>query len=375
MRTADVVCLSHVPWSVAIERPHQVMRRLARGRRVFFVEDPVVSRGRPRAQIRASAQGDVHVVSVRVPPELDGRAALEHHRRSIETLARKMDLTDPVLWVYSPAAFEAASRIARSVVVYDCIADPPPGARGRELELLSLADVVFTATDALFEAKRGSNVSTYPVPSGVDAEHFAPARGCASKRAARAPRAGVLGMIDANVDLELLDQLAVARPRVKIDLVGPLVGVDERELPRRPNVRWLGARPYDELPGILAAWDVAILPWRLDEASRRVEPASLLACLASGVPVVATPIDAVVERYGRRGPVTVAAPDGSFGTSLPSFVDALDVALAIPKAVRRPAIEAVLARTSWDRTANVMDRLAGEALIARELRNESPRSA
>jgi len=72
MMPADIVCLSHVPWALALERPRQVMQRLARDRRVVFVQDPRVWRGRPRVSFRTAEHG-VEVVSIRVPHELDAR--------------------------------------------------------------------------------------------------------------------------------------------------------------------------------------------------------------------------------------------------------------------------------------------------------------
>ena len=118
MRTADVVCLSHVPWSVAIERPHQVMRRLARGRRVFFVEDPVVSRGKPRAQIRALAHGDIHVVSVRVPPELY-EAVLEMMQAVAPALQAAYDKHLAALAFLAWKAWPVASGLSKSLLALE----------------------------------------------------------------------------------------------------------------------------------------------------------------------------------------------------------------------------------------------------------------
>ncbi|HEY8078820.1 MAG TPA: glycosyltransferase family 1 protein [Labilithrix sp.] len=353
MTPADIVCLSHVPWSLALERPRQVMQRLACDRRVVFVEDPRAWHGRPRVSIRAAEHGAV-VVSIRVPHELDAREVEQQHRAALEGLVRRLDVVEPVLWSYSPRAARVAASVGPSLVVHDCIDD-----RGdlEERALVAHADIVFAATDALFEAKRGMNVSTYPVPSGVEVEHFAQARRARVRSRAR-PRAGVLCHVDDRLDLDLLARVAALRPELVIDVAGP-IAIPRDELPRPPNVRWLGRVPYADLPALTGTWDVALVPWRVTRRTTRLEPAGVLASLASGLAVVSTPLDAVVARHGGRVPVLVASRD--------TFHDAIDAALALPRDVKRIAIDALLARTSWDRTASVMSRLVSEAEMARDV--------
>jgi UDP-galactopyranose mutase len=143
--------------------------------------------------------------------------------------------------------------------------------------------------------------------------------------------------------------------------VGGLVGVTTRDLPYRPNVHWLGARAYAELPALVASWDVAIVPFAGDAATRRTEPSGLLPCLAAGKAVVSTPLDEV-ETLGARGLVDVA--------DTYRFVDAVGEALRrtrdpVVTAVRTRALDALLARTSWDRTFHAMVRLVDEAAMGR----------
>ncbi len=317
------------------------MRRLACDRRVFFVEDPRATRGRARVSMRTGAN-EVEIVSTR-------GLADEEMGAVVRSLAQRANVVAPVVWIYSPRCARAALALSPSVVVYDCIDD----LKG-DHALLSRADLVFTASDALFEDKRVHNVSTYPVPNGVDVDHFAPARRSRNKANMR-PRAGVLGAIDARLDLDLLDRIAAHMPELVIELVGPL-HVSRDALPARPNVRWLGPLRYDVLPALLATWDVALVPWR---AGARVEPTSVLACAAAGLPVVSTPIDAVARRHGGKIPVLISSRE--------TFGSAIDAALAFPRDVQRIAIDALLARTSWDRSVKVMTRLLAETEMAKGL--------
>lgn len=369
MAPPDVVCLSHLPWEQALERPHQVMQRFARDRHVFFVEPPVVEGIETRTVMR-TVEPNVHVVSLQLPSDTTPADVDVAQRRCVAALAGHAE--HPLLWVYAPSSVPAARDLDASLVVYDCVLDhaarraAPPEEQAREASLLARADVVFTAGTSLFDAKRAHNISTFPLPSSVDAAHFA-APAPRSGRQAPAPvsprgwRVGFLGPIDDRVDLGLVDALAAARPDVQIALVGSLVGVTTWDLPDRPNVHWLGDRAYAELPGLIASWDVAIVPFAGDVATRRTEPSGLLPCLAAGKPVVSTPLDELTA-LGARGLVDVADAH--------RFVDAVGEALRrtrdpVLTAARTRALDELLARTSWDRTFHAMLRLVDEAQMGR----------
>ncbi len=370
MAPPDVVCLSHLPWTFALERPHQVMRRFARDRHVFFVEEPMVEGADLRTVMR-TVEPNVHVVSLHVPEGTSATDIEAAHRRCVASLTSRADR--PLLWVYAPSSMPAARDLDASLLVYDCVADHAARRDARaeestcEAELLARADLVLTAGTALFEAKRAQNISTFPLPSSVDSEHFGPSGGPASRRDAdalfhaRGPRVGFLGPIDARVDLALVDALAAARPDVQVVLLGGLVGMTTWDLPDRPNVHWLGAVDYADLPRHVASWDVAMIPFRSDAATRRTEPSGLLACLAANKPVVSTPLDEVAPLW-ERGLVDMV--------DAARFIEGVDKALRgtrdpVVTALRTIASDGILARTSWDRTFNAMLRLVDEASMGR----------
>jgi UDP-galactopyranose mutase len=369
MSAPDVVCLSHVPWAFGLERPHQVMRRFARDRRVFFMEPPAVTDRDTRTVMR-TVEKNVHVVSLHVSASMKPEEVESAHRRCVTSFTS--DAEHPMLWVYSPSSLQAARRLAPSLVVYDCVEDhsarrdAPAELRASEARLLARADLVFTAGTSLFDAKRRHNISTYPLPSSVDAEHFAARKRVSSVELRKrdrisGPCVGFLGALDDRVDMDLVDRLAALRPNVQFVLAGGLVGVTTWDLPDRPNVHWLGAKSYDELPAIVASWDVAMIPFRSDAATRRTEPSGVLACMAAGKPIVATPLDELVP-YAERGLLAVADADGFAGAIDAALSEARDPVLAT---VRRIARDAVLARTSWDRTWSAMLRLVDEAAMSR----------
>ncbi|MBX3185433.1 MAG: glycosyltransferase family 1 protein [Labilithrix sp.] len=352
------------------------MRRLARERRVFFVEEPVLTASETATVIR-NVEPNVHVVSLRIPAELERQEIAATQRRCVSALVGEMDemgggrSSRPMLWFYSPAAWVAARDLEPSLVVYDCVGEAAtrracaPELRAREVELLEHADLVFTAGTSLFEAKRRHNVSTYPLPSAVDADDFdlCAAALPADLAALRGRRVGVFGPIDARIDLDLVEHIAADRPDTHVVLVGPLVDLDPSELPSRPNVHWLGPKPYEELPLYIAGCDVALVPYRLDPETRKTEASAFLPCLAARKPIVATPIDEIVA-YAERGLATIVEPSRVVGALDAALLEARDPALV---RARKGAVASALARTSWDRTCAAMTHLLDEALAARRI--------
>jgi UDP-galactopyranose mutase len=226
----------------------------------------------------------------------------------------------------------------------------------REAELMQVADVVFTGGHSLFEAKRTRHTNIHPFPSSVDVGHFRTARKLLGDPADQAPiphpRLGFFGVIDERMDLELVDGVAAARPDWQLVMLGPTAKIDPADLPRRPNIHYLGHKAYRELPRYLARWDVALLPFARNESTRFISPTKTPEYLAAGCPVVSTPIRDVVTPYGERGAVHIAG-------SPERFVEEVASALAVDRAdpAWHRAVAELLKDKSWDRTWEAMDGL------------------
>ena len=162
------------------------------------------------------------------------------------------------------------------------------------------------------------------------------------------PRLGFFGVLDERLDVQLLRAVAHARPDWQLILLGPVVKVDPATLPRAPNMHYLGTKAYAELPAYLAGWDVAILPFACNEATRFISPTKTPEYLAAGKPVVSTPIRDVVRPYGARGLVEIAATPSE-------FVSGVSASLRGDSERMRKADE-LLAKMSWDSTWREMKR-------------------
>jgi UDP-galactopyranose mutase len=365
--SADLVCLSHLRWDFVYQRPNHLMARAARDRRVFFIEEPerisAPERRHATAALIASQRDGVTIVKPVVPAtasdaELDAELA-----RALPEFLAARGVQRPWLWFYTPMALPWTSHIDASAVVYDAMDElsnfrfAPTHLRERERELLRRADVVFAGGRSLWEAKRQLHPDAHLFPSSVDAAHFRRGRVAQpdpiDQHAIARPRLGYAGVIDERIDLELIDRLASARPEWQVVMLGPVVKIDPDSLPRRPNIHWLGLKPYTELPAYISGWDVAIMPFALNDATRYISPTKTPEFLAAGRPVVSTPIADVVEPYGRLGLVEIAA-------DAEEFVAAAARALASDRRELVERADRFLAELSWDATWQQMHSIVAE---------------
>ncbi len=363
--SADVFVFSHLRWDFVFQRPQHLLTRCAAKRRVFFIEEPIAEdRVDVHAEIGPRTPGVV-VARLRVPRGMEAGRQLDAQRRLISRLANEHGVGRFLTWYYTPMALEFTRHLAADLVIYDCMdelsnfAGAPRGLREREEELFRRAHLVFCGGQSLYEAKRPAHRNIHAIPSSIDAAHFGRARRALpepeDQRVIPGPRLGFFGVLDERFDRDLVDAVARARPDWHLVFIGPVVKIDPASLPQRPNVHYLGPRPYADLPGYLAHWDVALMPFAINDATRFISPTKTPEYLAAGRPVVSTPIRDVVRPYGELGLVRIAdEPE--------AFVAACEEALRPPDPAWLHDVDAFLARTSWDRTWARMSALVDDAL-------------
>jgi UDP-galactopyranose mutase len=362
----DVLCLSHLRWNFVFQRPQHLMIRCAREARVFFVEEPVFHPGID-ACLQIDRSAPVTVVVPQLPQGLDPSASQAVQRRLLDGLIRSETIGGYLLWYYTPMALGFTDHLTPLAVVYDCMDElsafkgAPGVLKAREAELMSRASLVLTGGQSLFEAKRHQHTNIHPFPSSVDAAHFSQARQIAGdprdQAAIPRPRLGFFGVIDERMDLALIDGVAAARPDWHLVMLGPVVKIDPATLPQRPNIHYLGSKTYDELPRYIGGWDVALLPFARNEATRFISPTKTPEYMAAGKPVVSTSIRDVVRPYGEQRLVRIA-------DEVPSFVRACIAAMAEDPTKRITLADAFLRQTSWDGTWNRIRLLVDDMLDA-----------
>ena len=365
---ADLLCFSHLRWYFVFQRPQHLMTRFASERRVFFFEEPLFDAQRSHLQIHPD--GDVRVVAPHLPASMKSDEASTRDAVSelLQDLCREWQIDDPVCWYYTPMALNYSRTLQPGAVVYDCMDElsafqgAPPELLTLEEELFDRADIVFTGGHSLYEAKRGRHPRVYPFPSSVDVAHFAKARRLKrdpdDQVAIPHPRMGFFGVIDERMDIALLGQVATAHPDWHLVMLGPVVKIGEDSLPKMPNIHYLGMKKYEELPAYLSGWDVALLPFAMNESTKFISPTKTPEYLAAGCRVVSTPVRDVVRPYGDDGMVAIGGSAAEFG-------DAIASALAAPDPEWRARVDKFLSQLSWDRTWADMRTLVEDSLRKR----------
>jgi UDP-galactopyranose mutase len=349
----DLLCLSHLRWNWVFQRPQHLMLRAAKNRRVFVFEEPVRSDGSLTRLALTYPHPNVTVATPHIPHEPGQPLRDATVKKLLDDLIRIQGLTDYVLWYYTPMALSFSRHLRPAAIVYDCMdqlsafAGAPPELADLERQLLARCDAVFTGGLSLFEAKQGLHANVHCFPSSVDVQHFSRARGWLQEPDDQAkvprPRLGYFGVIDERIDLDLIAAVAKARPAWQLILVGPVTKIDERTLPRSSNIHYLGAKSYDDLPGYVSGWDVALMPFARNPATRYISPTKTPEYLAAGKPVVSTSIRDVVRTYAGCGCVRIADEPAA-------FVAAVEQCFLEDPLSRLRQADLLLAQHSWDDT-------------------------
>jgi glycosyltransferase involved in cell wall biosynthesis len=350
-------CFSHLPWSFVFQRPQHLMTRAAREFQTWYVEEPAHLEGPPFLRILRDPSG----VSV-VKPYLSCECETEKNAQLATMVARLISELRPrrlIAWYYTPMALEFTQDLEADRYVYDnmdelsTFAGAPPGLVEWEERLLRKCDVVYVGGHSLYQAKRARHDNIHVFPSSVDASHFRRARSIfedpLDQRDIPHPRLGFFGVIDERMNLDLVARIAALRPRWSLVMIGPTAKIDPADLPCAANIHWLGCKDYSELPAYLAGWDVGVMPFAINDATRYISPTKTPEFLAAGVPVVSTPITDVVKPYGAAGLVEIA--DDAEG-----FVERIDYLLRRRRAPWLKKVDAFLAGMSWDDTWGAMRR-------------------
>ncbi len=360
----DILCLSHLRWRFVYQRPQHLMTRASQHYRVFYFEEPEAHEG--IETLRVERQDNVTVVTPLVPHGLTAEATNLASRAALHELLEREQVRPDVLWFYTPMALEYADELNAPVTVFDCMDElsgfkgANPALRQLEVELMRRADVVFVGGRSLYESRLGRHARLHLLPSSVDIAHFAQARDSLAEPADMGsiprPRLGFFGVIDERLNTQLLAGVAEARPDWQLVMVGPTAKIDAADLPVSPNLHWLGPKPYAELPAYLGSWDVALMPFAQNEATRYISPTKTPEYLAAGRPVVSTSIPDVVSTYAASRLV-------QFGDTTQDFVAAIERALAEDIPRFRARADALLKGQSWDATWASMHRAIDEVAL------------
>jgi glycosyltransferase involved in cell wall biosynthesis len=380
----SILCFPPGSWHDMWRSRHQIMSRLARSNLVLWVEPRLSLRQTRRAFTRQPLSllpqrehiaGGLHVLHNPAllpssgPRPLKAVSSALYHRILKSTMGA-LGMTRPILWLHLPEMIGIIGQYNEQLVVYHVVDEYSayggmpesyiPVMRALEEQLLRRADIVIVTSPALLESKSRLSTKVHLVPNAVDYEGFQRTLATAAAPAIVAglprPVIGYVGAINDKLDYRLLDNVAVQRPDWALLLVGPIdvKTADDvaglTQLRQRANVHHIDQVPVADVPCYMAACQVCLLPYKINERTRNISALKLYEYLACGRAVVSTGIPAAGEG---QGTVRVA------GTQ--DFVQAIEESLTddTQAAVRR---RQVAANNTWDQRVDKIARILQSAL-------------
>jgi len=272
-------------------------------------------------------------------------------------------------WFVAPDAGHLAGRIGEQMVIYYVTDNYArfPGVDGAEIGRLDQAlsrraDQIFVSSKTLLEAKRELNPHVHHSPHGVDVELFARASDPATPPAGAAagfkpPVIGFFGLIERWINLDLVAELAKARPQWTFLMIGRYAS-PPHEIQRLPNVHFPGPQPYETLPNWARCFDAAIIPYHLTYQVMNANPLKLREYLATGKPVVSV-LTPDIEPF--RHLVRIASTAGE-------FLEQLEAVLAGEDPEARRQRQQAVAGLTWDaRVEEILSVVRSRMAAARPL--------
>lgn len=363
---ADIFCFCHLRWDFVFQRPQHLLTRFAKQQRVFYFEEPQFE-DVENPYLR-EVKDDTGVVIL--------TPFLPHHKSEpernamlvslLEEIFNKYNIVKYICWYYTPMSLPFSRHLQPEITVYDCMDElsafkfAPPSLLELEEELMGKAQVMFTGGMNLYEHKKAKHKNVHGIPSSVDRKHFESGLSQADPEDLKTiahPRVGFFGVIDERMDLGLLEGLARELPDWNLVIIGPVVKIDPATLPGLSNIHYLGGKTYQQLPAYLGNWDVAMLPFALNESTRFISPTKTPEYLSAGKPVVSTPIKDVVNPYGDLDLVHIAEDAPAFAAAVKKAFDQKN------DSNWRQATDNFLSQNSWDITWTKMNGLINDAII------------
>ena len=321
LRGRDILCFSH-DWSGDPLSKTHLMRILARDNRILWINSigyrtPTASKAdvtRAFKKLKAATDSlsepepNIFVLNPLAIPVYTRPGIRDLNRRllrfQVKRAMRKLGFQRPINFVFNPAAAVIAGALGEEQLVYYCVDEYTAfsGVSSSSLgeledQLLRQADLVIVSADPLYQSKSKISPDAVIVRHGVDFDHFCKAldpKTVVPPEIANLPRPviGFFGLIADWVDLDLMAYVARHFPQGSLVLLGKST-TDMSVLEGIPNVHILGRKSYESLPAYCKGFDVALMPFRINELTLNANPLKVREYLAAGLPVVSTAIPEV----------------------------------------------------------------------------------
>lgn len=175
-------------------------------------------------------------------------------------------------------------------------------------ESVKTADIVLaTARSLVRRAQSFTEDEIHLLPNGCDYDHFKNAQNRHPLKCipftGNKPIVGYIGAIAPWIDTKLLNTMAYRLPEYEFVFIGPLLGRNWVSFPHA-NMHYLGYREYCDLPKFLSNFTYCLIPFKITDMTKGVNPVKYWEYLASGLPILSTPLPEINPEY-----VTIVTED------------------------------------------------------------------
>jgi glycosyltransferase involved in cell wall biosynthesis len=305
----DLLFYPMTDWHARIQRTQQLARAFARlGFRSIYI-NPHLGREFEttplwdRAHRLTELEENIFELHVRLPrepvfhdrllsageEEIVAEAVGRVLPKSSVPTARAIQILSFPLWLGVARRFRNEAAFP---IVYDChdllsgFQNIASGLLDAEGELLKTADLVLFSSRGLMDrypgVKRGMLVR-----NATNAAQF---QASPSPESAGTLVAGYVGALDSWFDVEAVEQSAAIYPQCRFVLAGRIEFEPIQRLRALPNVELTGEIPHSLVPGLMAQFRIALIPFRINPLTLMTNPIKLYEYFSCGLPVVSTPL-------------------------------------------------------------------------------------
>ncbi|MEM7281583.1 MAG: glycosyltransferase [Pseudomonadota bacterium] len=385
MSDSSIIYFGPEPWEGMWRNRHHLLWRLSKKHKILYVEPPLGLKAL-RAQLKkqevswseifkscrdnpvSEVKSNLYVMAAPLCAPLSGRFGLrgvtrKRWHRVIAKAVAALGLKNLDVWLSRPDMVSLIGQFDESTLTYHVVDEylSYSGVNSRnyeikkraEEEILSKAHRVIVVSENLYKSKSPLNANTLLLPNAVDYEAYNEAslrpRIPPELEVLDGPILGYSGLISGRLDLAMLSELSDRFSECNLVFMGqisPAGCESELELLKsKPNVRFLGVRPIDQVPHFVNGFDVCLVPYRDTKETDNLSPLKLYDYMALGKPIVTT-----------RFPAAMPFTDHVYlAKSRGEFASLITDALAECATDRVQARKNIAKANSWDeRVAKLM---------------------
>ena len=331
----DIICFSDIDWDFLWQRHQQLLTRFPKDWNILYVQPSFIGLliKNPIKVLPTQVENNIRIVSLPTMPFIPFSDRFSILLRKINNFLivfwtrffmKIYNIKNPVVIIYEPRFSCVVGKLNELLICYEVADDRleftqvPRWIKNNIDFLIQKADLVTIASRYLYDKlvkKRRHNI--FLVGNGVEVEHFKKARKnveipsdiCDIKK----PIVGYTGAIGEWFDFQLIENILKNYPDFSIVLIGPTFPEQRIEIDRLKksytNFYALGKKSYNLLPNFIRAFNVCLIPFKINELTRGVNPNKLYEYLAAGKPVISTALPEV-KKYNET--IYVAENYGEF---------------------------------------------------------------